>query len=40
MLEICLSQMRLHLADQMLDAVENYKAYSGYYFAQSTEIHE
>ena len=28
-----------HLEDQMYDAAENFKAYSGYYFAQSTEIH-
>lgn len=28
------------LANQMLDASENFKAYSGYYYAQSTEIHE
>jgi predicted AlkP superfamily phosphohydrolase/phosphomutase len=24
----------------MLDVTYNYKAYSGYYFAQSTKIHE
>jgi glycosyltransferase involved in cell wall biosynthesis len=29
-----------HLIDQMVDAAVNYKAYSGYYFAQSTKIHE
>ncbi|MEY4332134.1 MAG: hypothetical protein RLZZ196_872 [Bacteroidota bacterium] len=29
-----------HLAEQMFDVVENFKAYSGYYYAQSTEIHE
>ncbi len=29
----------VHLAEQMLDVVENFKAYSGYYFSQSTEIH-
>lgn len=27
------------LEDKMLDAVVNFKAYSGYYFAQSTKIH-
>lgn len=30
---------REHLIDQMYDVAENFKAYSGYYFAQSTEIH-
>lgn len=29
-----------HLAYQMLDVVENFKAYSGYYFSQSPEMHE
>lgn len=29
-----------HLEDQMVEAAINYKAYSGYYFAQSTRIHE
>lgn len=28
------------LINQMLDVVENFKPYSGYYFAQSTEIHD
>jgi glycosyltransferase involved in cell wall biosynthesis len=31
---------RKHLEDQMYDAANDFKAYSGYYFAQSTEIHE
>jgi glycosyltransferase involved in cell wall biosynthesis len=31
---------RLHLEDQMYDAANDFKAYSGYYFAQSTKIHE
>ena len=30
----------IHLAEQMLDVVQNFKPYSGYYFAQSTEIHD
>ena len=30
----------LHLEDQMVDVVLNFKAYSGYYYAQSTKIHE
>lgn len=30
---------RLDLEDKMVDAVMNFKAYSGYYFAQSTKIH-
>lgn len=29
-----------HLEQQMLDVTENFRAYSGYYYAQSTEIHE
>jgi len=29
-----------HLLEVMQDAVDNFKAYSGYYFAQSTEIHQ
>ena len=29
-----------HLESQMLDAAINFKAYSGYYYAQSTKIHE
>jgi glycosyltransferase involved in cell wall biosynthesis len=29
-----------HLEDLMYEAVLNFKAYSGYYFAQSTKIHE
>ena len=29
----------IHLEDQMVDAVINFKPYSGYYFAQSTKIH-
>jgi hypothetical protein len=29
-----------HLEDLMYDSVINFKAYSGYYFAQSTRIHE
>jgi len=29
-----------HLEEQMYDAVINFKAYSGYYYAQSTKIHE
>ena len=29
-----------HLEKQMLDVTENFRAYSGYYYAQSTEIHE
>jgi len=29
-----------HLAEVMVDVAENIKAYSGYYFAQSTKIHE
>lgn len=29
-----------HLEDQMVEAAVNYKAYAGYYFAQSTKIHE
>jgi glycosyltransferase involved in cell wall biosynthesis len=29
-----------HLEDQMVEAALNYKAYAGYYFAQSTKIHE
>ena len=29
-----------HLEDLMYDAVINFKPYSGYYFAQSTKIHE
>ena len=29
-----------HLEDLMYDSVVNFKAYSGYYFAQSTKIHE
>ena len=31
---------RLHLEDQMVEAAVNFKAYSGYYYAQSTRIHE
>ena len=31
---------QIHLEEQMLDVTENFRAYSGYYFAQSTEIHE
>lgn len=31
---------RIHLEDQMTDVVINHKAYFGYYFAQSTKIHE
>lgn len=31
---------RIHLEDQMVEAAINFKAYSGYYFAQSTRIHE
>ena len=31
---------RQHLENQMYDVAENFKAYSGYYFAQSTEIHK
>ncbi len=31
---------RQHLVDQMYDAVNDFKAYSGYYFAQSTRIHK
>lgn len=29
-----------HLLEVMKDVVENFKAYSGYYYAQSTKIHE
>jgi len=29
-----------HLLEVMQDAVDNFKAYSGYYFTQSTEIHQ
>ena len=29
-----------HLEDQMVFAAMNYKALSGYYFTQSTKIHE
>ena len=29
-----------HLEKQMLEVTENFRAYSGYYYAQSTEIHE
>lgn len=29
-----------HLLDQMHDVVDNFSAYSGYYFTQSTRIHE
>jgi glycosyltransferase involved in cell wall biosynthesis len=31
---------REDLVDKMLDSVNNFKAYSGYYFAQSSKIHE
>jgi len=31
---------KLHLEDQMVEAVINYKAYSGYYFSQAAKIHE
>ncbi len=31
---------RLHLEDLMFEAVNNFKAYSGYYYAQSTKIHK
>jgi len=31
---------KLHLEDLMCEVAINYKAYSGYYFAQSTKIHE
>jgi hypothetical protein len=30
----------LHLLETMRDVAHNFKAYSGYYFAQSTKIHE
>ena len=29
-----------HLLEVMKDVAENFKAYSGYYYAQSTKIHE
>ena len=32
--------IREDLINKMLDSVSNFKAYSGYYFAQSTKIHE
>lgn len=31
---------RLHLEDLMVDAALNFKAYAGYYYAQSTKIHK
>ena len=31
---------RQHLVELMKDVVFNFKAYSGYYYAQSTKIHE